>query len=175
MFKKNICDGIGSRNKSNGTPLYPPLFWLDNIFKYTGTFKNDRWTAREYSILRYFSCLNIQALSKMARYTAREYSTLRYFSWGVRGGGGVSKCSYFDEFFIRLLSDGGGGIRNSSFNDEFFSRPLSRSLESSTWSGVSNSSFHYEFFSHLVQKGGVQSATPPPPHLGSYTRELLVS
>ena len=33
MFKKNISDGVGSRNGSNGTPLNPPLFWLDNIFK----------------------------------------------------------------------------------------------------------------------------------------------
>jgi hypothetical protein len=31
--QKNICYGIGSRNGFNGTPLYPPLFWLDNIFK----------------------------------------------------------------------------------------------------------------------------------------------
>ncbi len=29
---KNICDGIGCQNGSNGTPLDPPLFWLDNIF-----------------------------------------------------------------------------------------------------------------------------------------------
>jgi hypothetical protein len=33
VFKKNISDGVGSRNKSIDTPLYPPLFWLDNIFK----------------------------------------------------------------------------------------------------------------------------------------------
>jgi hypothetical protein len=32
VFKKNISDGVGSRNESIGTPLYPPLFWLDNIF-----------------------------------------------------------------------------------------------------------------------------------------------
>jgi hypothetical protein len=32
---KNICDGEGSRNGSNGTTLYPPLFWLDNTFKGT--------------------------------------------------------------------------------------------------------------------------------------------
>ncbi len=32
MFKKNISDGVGSRNRWNGTPLNPPLFWLDNIF-----------------------------------------------------------------------------------------------------------------------------------------------
>jgi hypothetical protein len=24
---------MGSHNGSNGTPLDPPLFWLDNIFK----------------------------------------------------------------------------------------------------------------------------------------------
>jgi hypothetical protein len=30
---KNISDGVGSQNGSNGTPLDPPLFWLDNIFK----------------------------------------------------------------------------------------------------------------------------------------------
>jgi hypothetical protein len=30
---KNTCDGVGSQNGSNGTPLDPPLFWLDNIFK----------------------------------------------------------------------------------------------------------------------------------------------
>ncbi len=29
---KNICDGVGCQNGSNGTPLDPPLFWLDNIF-----------------------------------------------------------------------------------------------------------------------------------------------
>ncbi len=33
MFKKNISDGVGNQNGSNGTPLDPPLFWLDNIFK----------------------------------------------------------------------------------------------------------------------------------------------
>jgi hypothetical protein len=33
VFKKNISDGVESRNGSNGTPLSPPLFWLDNIFK----------------------------------------------------------------------------------------------------------------------------------------------
>jgi hypothetical protein len=31
--KKNISDVVGSRNESIDTPLYPPLFWLDNIFK----------------------------------------------------------------------------------------------------------------------------------------------
>ncbi len=30
---KNICDGVGCQNGSNGTPLDPPLFWRDNIFK----------------------------------------------------------------------------------------------------------------------------------------------
>ncbi len=34
MFKKNISDGVGSRNESIDTPLYPPLFWLENIFKH---------------------------------------------------------------------------------------------------------------------------------------------
>jgi hypothetical protein len=29
---KNICDGVGGQDESNGTPLDPPLFWLDNIF-----------------------------------------------------------------------------------------------------------------------------------------------
>jgi hypothetical protein len=29
---KNICDGVGCQDESNGIPLYPPLFWLDNIF-----------------------------------------------------------------------------------------------------------------------------------------------
>jgi hypothetical protein len=33
VLKKNICDGVGGQDESNGTPLYPPLFWLDNIFK----------------------------------------------------------------------------------------------------------------------------------------------
>jgi hypothetical protein len=33
VFKKNISDGAGSKNKSIDTPLDPPLFWLDNIFK----------------------------------------------------------------------------------------------------------------------------------------------
>jgi hypothetical protein len=35
VFKKNISDGVGSRNESIDTPLDPPLFWLDNIFKST--------------------------------------------------------------------------------------------------------------------------------------------
>jgi hypothetical protein len=35
VFKKNICDGVGGQDESNGTPLCPPLFWLDNIFKAT--------------------------------------------------------------------------------------------------------------------------------------------
>ncbi len=30
---KNICDGVRGQDESNGIPLYPPLFWLDNIFK----------------------------------------------------------------------------------------------------------------------------------------------
>jgi hypothetical protein len=29
---KNICDGVGGQDESNGAPLDPPLFWLDNIF-----------------------------------------------------------------------------------------------------------------------------------------------
>jgi hypothetical protein len=29
---KNIFDGVGGQDVSNGTPLDPPLFWLDNIF-----------------------------------------------------------------------------------------------------------------------------------------------
>ncbi len=33
--KKKIRDGVESRNVSNGTPLNPPLFWLDNIFNGT--------------------------------------------------------------------------------------------------------------------------------------------
>jgi hypothetical protein len=34
VLKKNICDGVGGQDESNGTPLDPPLFWLDNIFKF---------------------------------------------------------------------------------------------------------------------------------------------
>jgi hypothetical protein len=34
VFKKNITDGVRSQNESIDTPLYPPLFWLDNIFNY---------------------------------------------------------------------------------------------------------------------------------------------
>ncbi len=34
MCLKNICDGVGGQDESNGTPLDPPLFWLDNIFKH---------------------------------------------------------------------------------------------------------------------------------------------
>jgi hypothetical protein len=30
---KNICDDVGGQDVSNGTPIDPPLFWLDNIFK----------------------------------------------------------------------------------------------------------------------------------------------
>jgi hypothetical protein len=33
VLKKNISDGVESQNVSNGTPLNPRLFWLDNIFK----------------------------------------------------------------------------------------------------------------------------------------------
>ena len=33
MCLKNICDCVGGQDKSNGTPLDPPLFWLDNIYK----------------------------------------------------------------------------------------------------------------------------------------------
>jgi hypothetical protein len=33
VLKKNICDGVGGQDKLNGITLYPPLFWLDNIFK----------------------------------------------------------------------------------------------------------------------------------------------
>jgi hypothetical protein len=31
VFKKNISDGVPSRNESIDTPLYTPHFWLDNI------------------------------------------------------------------------------------------------------------------------------------------------
>jgi hypothetical protein len=33
VCQKNICDGVGCQNGSNGTPLDPTLYWLDNIFK----------------------------------------------------------------------------------------------------------------------------------------------
>jgi hypothetical protein len=33
VFKKNICDGVGGQDELNGITLYPPLFWLDNVFK----------------------------------------------------------------------------------------------------------------------------------------------
>jgi hypothetical protein len=36
---KNICDGVGGQDESNGIPLYPPLFWLDNIFKQIAFFR----------------------------------------------------------------------------------------------------------------------------------------
>ena len=39
---KNICDGVGGQDESNGTPLDPPLFWLDNIFKLILRLKNNR-------------------------------------------------------------------------------------------------------------------------------------
>jgi hypothetical protein len=32
VLKKNICDGVGGQDELNGITLYPPLFWLDNIF-----------------------------------------------------------------------------------------------------------------------------------------------
>jgi hypothetical protein len=35
VYLKNSCDGVGGQDESNGTPLDPPLFWLDNIFKST--------------------------------------------------------------------------------------------------------------------------------------------
>ncbi len=33
MYLKNIGDCVPSREESIGTPLDPPLFWLDNIYK----------------------------------------------------------------------------------------------------------------------------------------------
>ncbi len=42
MLKKNICDGVGVQDESIGTPLYPALFWLDNIFKKQGRKITDR-------------------------------------------------------------------------------------------------------------------------------------
>jgi hypothetical protein len=42
---KNICDGVGCQNGSNGTPLIPPLFWLDNIFNTTHKFTYHTWIA----------------------------------------------------------------------------------------------------------------------------------
>jgi hypothetical protein len=42
MCLKNICDGVGGQDESNGTPLDPPLFWLDNIFKFNRNKKNKR-------------------------------------------------------------------------------------------------------------------------------------
>ncbi len=35
IVPKNIGDCVPSRDKSIGTPLDPPLFQLDNIFKFT--------------------------------------------------------------------------------------------------------------------------------------------
>ncbi len=37
---KNIWDGVGGQDESNGTPLDPPLFWLDNIFKFNSLLAN---------------------------------------------------------------------------------------------------------------------------------------
>jgi hypothetical protein len=34
VFKKKICDGVGGQDELNGITLYPPLFWVDNIFKF---------------------------------------------------------------------------------------------------------------------------------------------
>jgi hypothetical protein len=33
VVKKIISDGVGVQDESIDTPLHPPLFWLDNIFK----------------------------------------------------------------------------------------------------------------------------------------------
>jgi hypothetical protein len=37
VLKKNICDDVGGQDELNGIALYPPLFWLDNIFNYTSS------------------------------------------------------------------------------------------------------------------------------------------
>jgi hypothetical protein len=36
VFKNNISNGVESQTDSNGTPLDPPLFRLNNIFKQNG-------------------------------------------------------------------------------------------------------------------------------------------
>jgi hypothetical protein len=32
LYLKNIVDWLGRQGLSNGTPLEPPLLWLDSIF-----------------------------------------------------------------------------------------------------------------------------------------------
>ncbi len=48
---KNICDGVGGQDESNGTTLDPPLFWLDIIFNVVKSGKsNTFWLFNEMSI-----------------------------------------------------------------------------------------------------------------------------
>jgi hypothetical protein len=42
VFKKNICDGVGGQDELNGITLYPPLFWLDNIFNMQLSFERKK-------------------------------------------------------------------------------------------------------------------------------------
>ncbi len=54
---KNICDGVGGQDESNGTPLDPPLFWLDNIFKQHLHYKLLRYHLKKFD--------NVERLGKV--------------------------------------------------------------------------------------------------------------
>ncbi len=76
MFKKNISDGVGSRDGSNGTPLNPPLFWLDNIFKYFfDTFDDDDYCVQVWHDIacyhkKPFVCEDSDTLMEFAKQTS---------------------------------------------------------------------------------------------------------
>ncbi len=73
MFKKNISDGVGSRNGSNGTPLDPPLFWLDNIFKgYLMIQIPMTW--RKIKQVLYYTVMYKKGLRKKTCPTTKSYS-----------------------------------------------------------------------------------------------------
>ncbi len=54
MLKKNISDGVGSRNELIDTPLDPPPFWLDNIFNIQNflTAQQATWILKTHLSLR---------------------------------------------------------------------------------------------------------------------------
>ncbi len=67
---KNICEGVGGQDESNGTPLYPPLFWLDNIFKILTTMRinEDYMTGRLYRENYLFSHIHCVSDTLTAQY-----------------------------------------------------------------------------------------------------------
>jgi hypothetical protein len=77
---KNICDSVGSRNGSNGTPIYPHLFWLDNIFKIIfvrKVFKKLSWLRFDNSSTFYYFILspnlNIVVINFTEQFQRRQW------------------------------------------------------------------------------------------------------